>query len=518
MAPLSVIILALIFQHSHAYRDTNEDTDMSLSSTRSDVNFSVRKNEGCCEIRATTDNILDWLEYAGKYLESCNDCIDYGKAFGWWARSGGACPASWGAVATAVRQGTSRAEGGKSGAAVELTPEYVIKTIDDDEKRQLDSLFIFLLRMETSDRNSFLIPTCRTVRISGSNSDGRHMIVMPNSLLSHGDVSGRPLQFDLKGNFDYSGRRASFTATILKDANFHMLFPQGLDIVKVKFKNGQTPGWGQVRTFIDTVRSDTWSLLQKKLMDYSFLIDLVSLCPRIIRVTSEKSFTAFDEGKRLYLDNFVKSNIRLRQVHDGRPIYKNGNDEYLYYWAETGVWHIGIDYNRPSNGIASSTTNACPSYDSAWAVFHEREGWTYGYGVKVSSGDTRSVEKVIESLNPNKTLLWVNRHGSLANSQLQYIMTLSIIDMFMVEGSRGFWNLVGSGLTMSTCTTNDIDPIPAHEYRVRFLRMMGWKDPGYKSGSSCGSCLGNRRRESYTYLTSLHQRVEHLNQKCEWGT
>jgi len=177
----------------------------------------------------------------------------------------------------------------------------------------------------------------------------------------------------------------------------------------------------------------------------------------------------------------------------------------LYYWDAFGEWHIGVGqfaYKDRTRGIASYTKAACPNEATEWQVFdHNRSDWVSNLGVELH-GDADEAEATVLQRNPTVPLFWVTAN----NTGVSYMMTLSIIDMFMTTDTRGFGNWLGSGLTLSACTPSDIDPIPSPEYRVRFLRMLGYKDPAYKSGGKCGSCLWKFMEKPYTYFTSAFQR------------
>jgi len=332
-------------------------------------------------------------------------------------------------------------------------------------------------------------------------------------------VEGRQLSFDLKGNWDYGARKTSMSAAVLKDEGFHSLFPKGLDVAMARFMGELFSADDAATSLINALIRDASNLADMNLMDYSLLIDMVDLCPQHVSISSTKEFTAYHSKKRLHLTPFTKTRLLPSKDHNLRPIYVNDHSEYLYYWGPHGEWHVAHDYKDSGRGLASYSEAGCPNEASKWFVHvggdHEEgkyaKGWSSAHEVVVN-GDRAEVEREVTKNNPGQPLVWVSGQG------MSYIMTVGIIDMFMNGASRGFWNTFGSGITFSQCAPNDVDPIPAREYKVRFLRMIGYKDPDVRDGKYCGSCLGSRRRQSYTYLTSHYQQSQHKAGQCEWGS
>merc|ERR1719282_530458 len=111
----------------------------------------------CCEVVTKKQSLLDWLELL--VINNLDDCCeDHASSFGWWALR--ACPSSFQEVLEAVHRGTSEATGGKSGAKVIVTSEYVVKTITEEEKYQLDKLLVHLRDRYSPKEVSFIMPTC----------------------------------------------------------------------------------------------------------------------------------------------------------------------------------------------------------------------------------------------------------------------------------------------------------------------------------------------------------------------
>lgn len=83
-----------------------------------------------------------------------------------------------------------------------------------------------------------------------------------------------------------------------------------------------------------------------------------------------------------------------------------------------------------------------------------------------------------------------------------FAISFGIIDLLMHEDeNRGFWNKFASGMSFSTCSVTDLDPIPAYPYWIRFCRMLGLQLASQKDGK-CESCLGQPPGIGYTYFRS----------------
>lgn len=502
-----VLLAAFALRISHASRLQKNADDSEDSSNEDDIAAPA------CVIQAETEELSDWIDYAVDHNLD-HGCRDYRDSFGWWALR--ACPSTWQNVAEAVRRGTNLGTGGKSGASVIITPEYVIKTMNEDDKDQFDKLVSRLSSHQDNDTLSYLVPVCRVVKVEGKkNSGGKYLQIMPNAMLNQVYTKGRHLIFDLKGNWEYGARRTKFTDSMMKDSNFHSLFPKGVDVIQARLRGSILTGDDAAKALYDNVMRDTAHLLHLGLMDYSFLVDMVDTCPDRITFSNKESepLGAMNAGKRLRFTPFEKTRIPLTKAHAGRPIYKNSAGEYLYYWDAFGEWHIGVSYGDNSRGVASHTKAACPNEATEWSVFdHGSSDWVHRPGVQLL-GDAGETEANVLQRNPNMPLFWV----ASPHSGVRYMLTLTIIDMFMHTDGRGFGNSLGTVLTFSSCRPGDIDPIPNPEYRVRFLRMLGYKDPEVKSGNHCGSCLWTFSEVPYTYFSSAYQRSRHESGKCEWG-
>ena len=52
----------------------------------------------------------------------------------------------------------------------------------------------------------------------------------------------------------------------------------------------------------------------------------------------------------------------------GKPVYKNSNGEFLYYWPAAVDWLIGLDVTKDDAGVMSTskTDTLCPQDSSGW--------------------------------------------------------------------------------------------------------------------------------------------------------
>ena len=60
----------------------------------------------------------------------------------------------------------------------------------------------------------------------------------------------------------------------------------------------------------------------------------------------------------------------------GKPVYKNSNGQFLYYWPAYVNWRIGSDVTTDVAGIrsTSSTDTLCPQDSSGWQEW-DGESW-----------------------------------------------------------------------------------------------------------------------------------------------
>jgi hypothetical protein len=189
------------------------------------------------------------------------------------------------------------------------------------------------------------------------------------------------------------------------------------------------------------------------------------------------------------------------------------------------MWHISLEIGA---GNAEVTTvprpnkpaAQCPHDEFEWVWRRRQSRVAYGTHslpsvddyLTVTNADRKKREVVIAEKNKNKPLLWVQADG------FRFVMSIGIIDIFMHGRDRGLKNDIANAVFRTTCKPKDIDPIRSKEYRVRFMRMFGYKDPNYKAivnhKEYCGSCLGP---QIYTYFHTHFQRKKHSEGACEWG-
>ena len=62
--------------------------------------------------------------------------------------------------------------------------------------------------------------------------------------------------------------------------------------------------------------------------------------------------------------------------HNGKPLYKNTNSQYLYYWSDYSKWFISSDYKSSMRGVTSVATTKCPGMVGPQEVMETSE-WTY---------------------------------------------------------------------------------------------------------------------------------------------
>jgi hypothetical protein len=72
---------------------------------------------------------------------------------------------------------------------------------------------------------------------------------------------------------------------------------------------------------------------------------------------------------------YLKTNLMSGTNNGGRPIYENSNRQFLFFWAPSGQWLMGEDFNRNSSSVASieQEHTQCPTNASGWKVLYDRQ-------------------------------------------------------------------------------------------------------------------------------------------------
>eukprot|EP00439_Symbiodinium_sp_Y106_P031375 s5331_g3.t1 len=212
------------------------------------------QDDKACTFNVTSARVADWLSASSEAPNSaCQEQVwdgtrsksrhgearDFGPRFGRWGRRG--CPKSLAEIVDDVHSGTSEAEGGKLGFPSRVRLERA-------EHKQLGRL---LQKLRGSRRDTFLVPTCRSLLF---NVDGTlHYLQVALNMRLRGllpaslkfwTVQEEPWQklYDLKGNWAYFNRLASTQEQVWKDRNFKMNFSHGLYFEQVTLPGGQDAG------------------------------------------------------------------------------------------------------------------------------------------------------------------------------------------------------------------------------------------------------------------------------------
>ncbi|CAE7177578.1 unnamed protein product, partial [Symbiodinium necroappetens] len=178
----------------------DDDKDDAIHSDGEDAG-DKDQDDKACTFNVTSARVADWLSASSGAPNSA--CQDFGPRFGSWGRRG--CPKSLAEIVHDVQSGTSEAEGGKSGTKPLISARFVVKVIDKTEHKQLGRL---LQKLRGSRRDTFLVPTCRSLVF---NVDGtkHYLQVALNMRLQGAEEEPWQKLFDLKGNWAYFNRLAS---------------------------------------------------------------------------------------------------------------------------------------------------------------------------------------------------------------------------------------------------------------------------------------------------------------------
>jgi hypothetical protein len=62
----------------------------------------------------------------------------------------------------------------------------------------------------------------------------------------------------------------------------------------------------------------------------------------------------------------------LTGTANGRTLYQNTEQQYLYYWSDSGTWKIGSSFDAASGGVQSSSgRSSCPHTATSWRSYHD---------------------------------------------------------------------------------------------------------------------------------------------------
>jgi len=131
------------------------------------------------------------------------------------------------------------------------------------------------------------------------------------------------------------------------------------------------------------------------------------------------------------------------ESHDGRPIYENINDQFLYFWSPYKEWRIGDSFSSPYAGVKSKAGEDadCPDEATGWVVF-ESEGWSTESKVEIHKAFTPPVVAEVATLrrSPLTTSLrrgrsasasWIRSHAFL----LVATAGVAMIPLFLVAAA-----------------------------------------------------------------------------------
>lgn len=104
-------------------------------------------------------------------------------------------------------------------------------------------------------------------------------------------------------------------------------------------------------------------------------------CPESIHVAGAQAEPSNSIG------NFTRATITPTSQQQDRPIYINGNNQYLYFLSDSARWHIGPDYTSVLSADLKSASDAdalCPSSAWGWLAWDGNSGhWASAYTITV---------------------------------------------------------------------------------------------------------------------------------------
>merc|ERR1712151_500733 len=101
------------------------------------------------------------------------------------------------------------------------------------------------------------------------------------------------------------------------------------------------------------------------------------VCPQILIVSGGEAQQPSAMGI------FRKSDIVPTATHGNRVIYQNGDGNYMFFWAATGDWLIGADYNKQQGWLYARSNMRLPTLITGWTVW-DGSTWSSSIPIRVS--------------------------------------------------------------------------------------------------------------------------------------
>lgn len=96
-------------------------------------------------------------------------------------------------------------------------------------------------------------------------------------------------------------------------------------------------------------------------------------CPASLMVAGAEATRQWD-----LMGTFSKLSSQPTEHQDGRPIYKNTNGHFLYYWKADEQWQIGTTYTDSDCATYAHSSATCPIGVSEWYIWDGND-WSSAY-------------------------------------------------------------------------------------------------------------------------------------------
>ena len=110
--------------------------------------------------------------------------------------------------------------------------------------------------------------------------------------------------------------------------------------------------------------------------------------------------------------------LQIALTAGGKAVYKNKEDQYLYYWPDFSNWRISANYTTSKAGVTSTsaTDTVCPQQSSGWQEYANK---VWGGSIDVEAG---LIYTDIQSAN---TCFLKNMPSATNNQKLRHTHTYS---------------------------------------------------------------------------------------------
>jgi hypothetical protein len=137
--------------------------------------------------------------------------------------------------------------------------------------------------------------------------------------------------------------------------------------------------------------------------------------------------TMVKDGNGVFTQEKDPNDAEKPLMHDNHPVYKNDDDQYLYYWRPYQDWRVGPDYKVATAGIHShNNQEGCPDTFNSWQYMDMDEAKWKEAPIRVSceACDWDTYEWIVDNqVNGAKLGSWAKDYGWFVQTQATILVS-----------------------------------------------------------------------------------------------